>query len=77
MTPGTDPGVTRRAAWRDHMASESHLGLSFPLGGIDRSSEYQLQKPGTTPVAVNVRGVEPSTNRERGGTRLLWRVPLH
>lgn len=45
------------------------VNLEFPDGGIDVSGEFQEQPPGTTPEAVNVRGVNPDTLRERGGSR--------
>jgi hypothetical protein len=47
----------------------SHLPLPFPLRGIDVSTEYELQPELTAPEASNVRGVEPATARERGGSR--------
>lgn len=43
--------------------------LKFPLGGIDQSTEYELQPEGTTPTARNVVGTDPIDGRERGGTR--------
>lgn len=51
--------------------------LEFPNGGIDVSGEFQEQPPGTTPEAVNVRGVNPDTLRERGGSRagLIQYIP--
>ncbi len=51
------------------MAGETQQDLPFPMRGINRSTEYELQPQGTTQTAQNVRGVEPSTNRERGGSR--------
>ncbi len=50
--------------------NESLADLEFPLGGIDVSTEFQEQPPGTTPVAVNVRATDPATLRERGGSRM-------
>lgn len=45
------------------------MRIIFPLGGIDLSRGFQQQKPGTTPVGINVRGFDAATNRMRGGTR--------
>lgn len=47
----------------------THLPLPFPLRGVDVSTEYELQPELTAPEAANVRGVEPATARERGGSR--------
>lgn len=43
--------------------------VRFPTGGIDLSQAFTQQKPGTTPVAINVRAFDAGTNRLRGGTR--------
>jgi uncharacterized membrane protein len=43
--------------------------IRFPLGGLSDDKAYSAQEPGTTPDAVNVRAMEPSTGRERGGQR--------
>lgn len=43
--------------------------LPFPLKGLDVTTEFQEQPPGTTPVGVNVRAFEPLKQRARGGTR--------
>lgn len=43
--------------------------IRFPLGGIDMSRGFNQQKPGTSPLAVNVRGFDAGTNRLRGGSR--------
>lgn len=43
--------------------------LPFPLGGIDRSTGFGEQRPGTTQEGVNVRSVEPIGHRARGGQR--------
>lgn len=48
---------------------EQLLPLLFPFGGIDRSKAYSAQPQGTTPAAVNVRGYEPGSGRQRGGSR--------
>lgn len=45
------------------------IELLFPEKGIDNSVALQQQRVGTTPVAVNVRLYEPSTDRARGGSR--------
>lgn len=50
-------------------ANEKYVDLEFPLGGVSLLQEYQEQPPGTTPVGENVRGVNPDTLRERGGSR--------
>lgn len=51
--------------------------LEFPSGGIDVAGEFQEQPPGTTPEAINVRGVNPDSLRERGGSRagLIQYIP--
>lgn len=53
------------------------VDMAFPVRGIDLSSAYDLQRPGTTPLAQNVRGYEPGTDRLRGGSRagLVKHVP--
>ncbi len=53
------------------------VDMAFPVRGIDLSSAYDLQRPGTTPIAQNVRGYEPATDRLRGGSRagLVKHVP--
>jgi hypothetical protein len=43
--------------------------MAFPLGGIDAEQPFDLQPPGTTPCAVNVCSVDPTSNRARGGSR--------
>lgn len=52
--------------------------LHFPLAGVDVSTAYDRQRIGnpaegvygySTPDAVNVRAIEPATNRARGGSR--------
>lgn len=45
------------------------IDLAFPVGGIDITTEFELQPPGTTPVAINVRAIDPGTQRNRGGAR--------
>lgn len=48
---------------------ESFADPSFPILGIDLSTGYHLQRPGTTILGENVRGFEPDTQRSRGGSR--------
>ncbi len=48
---------------------EEYVDLTFPLGGLDLSGAYSEQRPGTTPVGVNVRGIDPILERKRGGSR--------
>jgi len=48
---------------------ETIAELSFPVYGLDLSQEFEQQRPATTPVAVNVRGFEALTQRDRGGSR--------
>ena len=48
---------------------EQIADLGFPIYGIDQSMEFEQQRPETTPSALNVRGWEPSTQRDRGGSR--------
>lgn len=45
------------------------IDLRFPLGGIDLSMGYTMQRPGTSPRAINVRGFDAGTQRLRGGSR--------
>ena len=48
---------------------EQFADLEFPVQGIDVTTEFELQRDGTTPMGVNVRAFEPTTGRCRGGTR--------
>lgn len=50
-------------------AQEAEIPLPFPLRGLDLSQAVWQQPPGTTPVGTNVRGYEPATTRQRGGSR--------
>lgn len=43
--------------------------LEFPLGGLNLLAEFQEQPPGTTADCENVRGMNPDSLRERGGSR--------
>lgn len=45
------------------------LALRFPVGGLDRRSDYQSQPPFTTYSAQNVRPIDSIDRRERGGSR--------
>lgn len=45
------------------------LDLPFPIGGRDDNISYGKQPPLTTPHAVNVRAIDRSTGRIRGGQR--------
>lgn len=52
------------------MASpEQPVELLFPTNGLDVTTEYELQQPGTGPVAENVRSIDPITQRSRGASR--------
>lgn len=57
--------------------NESFSNLMFPLKGIDLSQAFGMQQPGTTPVGLNVRAYEPTSQRARGGQRpgLLKYIP--
>lgn len=43
--------------------------LFFPINGTDVSIELEQQTSDTTPLGVNVRAFEPTTQRARGGSR--------
>lgn len=45
------------------------IDLAFPVAGIDLTTEFELQPAGTTPVAINVRAIDPATQRTRGAAR--------
>jgi hypothetical protein len=49
--------------------TEELTDLAFPLRGVDVSTEFALQPPGTTPAGANCRSAEPGTDRARGGRR--------
>ncbi len=51
------------------MSDEQFVDLTFPRSGIDVSMGFSQQRQGTTPVGINVRTFEPSSNRARGGQR--------
>lgn len=51
------------------MADEQFVDLRFPRNGTDVSTAFSEQRPGTTPLGVNVRAFDPSTSRARGGSR--------
>jgi len=48
---------------------EQIADIEFPVYGLDLSQEFDLQRPDTTPTGINVRGWEPQTYRNRGGSR--------
>ena len=54
-------------------ARKSRFTIPFPSGGLDRSGPYDQQKPGTTPLALNVVALDPSTDRYRGGVRPVFK----
>ncbi len=43
--------------------------IQFPLGGMDVSGEFGVQRPGTTPLGINVHANDPILERNRGGSR--------
>lgn len=45
------------------------IEAKFPTLGMDITEEFAQQPPATTPDAVNVRGFETLTQRDRGGSR--------
>ncbi len=45
------------------------IDLPFPIGGVDVTTEFELQPVRTCPIAINVRAIEPGTQRNRGGSR--------
>jgi len=49
--------------------SEQFGDFLFPVRGIDLYAAFDHQRPNTTPVGLNVRAFEPSTQRARGGSR--------
>lgn len=51
------------------MQSYRTITVEFPLGGLERSTAYQWQKPFTTPLCLNCFPIDPATNRLRGGIR--------
>lgn len=55
------------------MAKKSRFVIPFPQLGQDRSTPYDQQKPGTTPLCLNVLGLDPSTDRYRGGVRPVFK----
>lgn len=50
-------------------SDEQLVDLTFPLSGIDVSTEFELQPQNTTPKGQNVRTYEALTQRGRGGVR--------
>jgi hypothetical protein len=51
------------------MPAENSLPLEFPHGGVDRSTEFGAQPPGTTAAGENVRSQDPLAELFRGGSR--------
>lgn len=51
------------------MSPEQLLELLFPLHGQNSQTEFQLQPDGTTPIAINVRSIDPVEHRNRGASR--------
>lgn len=45
------------------------IALQFPLAGIDSSGPVDQQRQMTTRDSMNVRSIEPSELRLRGGSR--------
>ena len=45
------------------------LDIRFPIGGISDDVAFSEQKEGTTSSALNMRGLDPITGRERGSQR--------
>lgn len=50
-------------------ARDPYIELVFPLNGIELSCPFDMQPQRTTPIANNVRGLEPLTQRDRGAQR--------
>ncbi len=48
---------------------EEYIDLTFPTGGIDLTQGFERQRGGTCVDALNVRGWDPVTGRNRGGSR--------
>src|SRR5438270_650478 len=46
-----------------------YVPLTFPISGIDLTTPFEGQRPGTCLTAQNVRGWERSSQRDRGGSR--------
>ncbi len=51
------------------MAKKRRIGVTFPLGGLNRRGAYKQQRPFTTPDCKNVRPSAALEGRERGGSR--------
>lgn len=49
--------------------NEDTVEVLFPTNGIDTAGEFSVQRPNTTPSAVNVRSCDPLQERMRGGSR--------
>lgn len=48
---------------------DQELELLFPVAGMDITTEFELQPPSTSALAINVRAIEPGSQRNRGGSR--------
>jgi hypothetical protein len=48
---------------------DQYADFLFPVNGLDLYQSFMNQRPGTTPVGLNVRAYEPGTQRARGGAR--------
>ena len=53
------------------------IPIHFPLGGIDKRLAYQERPPYTTPLAKNVRPMDPLEGRARGGSRPMLTKAYH
>jgi len=51
------------------MPTKPTLPLTFPVLGLHEGVGYDIQPPGTTADALNVRGIDALKNRLRGGRR--------
>jgi hypothetical protein len=51
------------------LPAEQLAEMTFPLQGLNVSTVFDQQPPGTAPVGLNVRSYESLTSRARGGSR--------
>lgn len=51
------------------MSRKTSISLKWPVLGLDLSTAYGDQKPGTTVDCLNVRAFDSQTDRARGGSR--------
>jgi hypothetical protein len=54
---------------RPYPPADNFINVPFPVLGEDLTMGYNEQRAQTTPLAQNVRSYEPSTERNRGGSR--------